>query len=161
MITCNPDIKQIFPNPPMISFRQAPNIQDKVVWANHSGYKSYQPILPLERNSYIAYLINHSKAVTNTVSNKNCYIEGGNANTVRAIDSAVDPKYKKLYFGQTSQSLKKRFNSQRSDAIHHPDQSDLAQYNNENDCEIRHALEISVLEHATGSSDYMKHKEDK
>ena len=31
MITCNPDIKQIFPNPPMISFRQAPNIQDKVV----------------------------------------------------------------------------------------------------------------------------------
>ena len=129
----------------MISFWQAPNIQDKVVWANHSGYKSYQPILPLERNSYIAYLINHSKTVTNTVSNKTCYIEGGNANTVRAIDSAVYPKYKKLYFGQTSQSLKKRFNNN----------------DNENDCEIRHALEISVLEHATGSSDYMKHKKDK
>ena len=31
MITCNPDIKQIFPNPPMIFIRQAPNIQDKVV----------------------------------------------------------------------------------------------------------------------------------
>ena len=61
------------------------------------------------------------------------------------LDSAVYPKYKKLYFGQTSQSLKKRFNNN----------------DNENDSEIRHALEISVLEHATGSSDYMKHKEDK
>ena len=30
-IKCNPDLKQIFPDPPMISFRRAPNIRDKVV----------------------------------------------------------------------------------------------------------------------------------
>ena len=97
MITCNPDLKQIFPDPPMISFRQAPNIRDKVMRANHSGNKSYQPILPPEGKSYIADLINHSKTVTSTISNRTCYIEGGNANTVRAIYSALCTKHKKLY----------------------------------------------------------------
>ena len=28
LITCNPDLKQIFPNPPMISFRRVPNIPE-------------------------------------------------------------------------------------------------------------------------------------
>ena len=70
-------------------------------------------------------------------------------------------KHKNLYVGQTRQSLKERFNGYRSDAVHDPDRSDLAQFYNENDCDIKHDLKISVLEHARGSSDYMKHKEDK
>ena len=70
MITCDPDLKQIFSDPPMISFGWAPNIWDKVVQANHSGHKSYQPILPAEWKSYIDDLINHSKTVTNTISNQ-------------------------------------------------------------------------------------------
>ena len=85
MITCNPDLEQIFLDPSMISFRQAPNIQEKVVRPSHSGHKSYQPILPPEGKSYVADLINHSKTVTNTISNQTCYIEGGNATTVEAI----------------------------------------------------------------------------
>ena len=59
------------------------------------------------------------------------------------------------------QSLNERFNDHLSDAVHHPERSDLAQHYNENDYEIRHDLEILVLEHARGSSDYMKHNEDK
>ena len=42
--------------------------------------------------------------------------------------------------------------------------TDLIQHEhyNENDCNIRHDLEISVLEeHARGFSDYMKYKEGK
>ena len=35
VITCNPDLKRIFQDPPTISSRQTPNIQDKVVQANH------------------------------------------------------------------------------------------------------------------------------
>ena len=159
MITCNPDLKQIFPDPSMISFRQASNIQDKVVRANHSGYNDYQPILPPDGKFYIADLINHSKTVINTISNRRCYIEGGNANTLGTFYSAICTKHKKLYVGQTRQSLNK--NGHCSDAVHHPDRSDLAQHYNKNDCDIRHDLEISVLEHARGSSDYMKHKEDK
>ena len=89
MITCNPEVKQIFPDPPMISFRQAPNIRDKVVRANQLGHKSYQPMLPPEGKSCIADLINHSKIVTNAISNRTCYIEGDNANTVGAIYSAL------------------------------------------------------------------------
>ena len=49
-MTCNPGLKQIFPDLPMISFRQASNIQDKLVQANHYVHKSYQPILPTEGN---------------------------------------------------------------------------------------------------------------
>ena len=45
VIACNPDLKQIFPDPLMISFRRAPNIRDKVVQTNHSGCKSYQPMV--------------------------------------------------------------------------------------------------------------------
>ena len=160
MITCNPDLKQTVPYPPMIFLRWAPNIWDKVVEANHSRHKRYQPILPPEGKSYIAALINHSKTVTNTISNQLCYIKG-NANTVGAICSALCAKYKKLYVGQTRQSHNKRFNGHHSDAVHHPDWSDLAQHYNKNGCDIRHDLEISVLEHARGSSDYMKHKKGK
>ena len=143
MITCNPDLKQIFLEPPMISFRRAPNIRDKVVSANHSEHKSYQPILPPKGKSYIAALINHSKTVTNTISNQTYYI-GGNANTVGAIYSALCTKYKKLYAGKTRQSLNERFNGHRSHVVHHPNRSDLAQHYNENDCDFRHDLEISV-----------------
>ena len=67
----------------------------------------------------------------------------------------------KNYVGQTRQSLNERFNGHHSDAVHHRDWSDLAQHYNEDDCDIRHDLEISVLEHARGSSDYIKDKEDK
>ena len=81
--------------------------------------------------------------------------------TVEAIYSAQCTKHKKLFVEQTRQSLKERFNGHLSDAVHHPDQSDLAQHYNENDCNIRHDLEISVLEHARGSSDYTKYKEGK
>ena len=104
----------------MISFRQAPNIRDKVVQANHSGHKSYQSILTPEGKSYIADLINHSKTVTNTISNQTCYI-GDNANTVGAIYPTLCTKHKKLYVGQKRQSLNERINSHRSDAVHHPD----------------------------------------
>ena len=38
-----------------------------------------------------------------------------------------------------------------------PHQFDLAQHNNENDCNIRSDLEILVLEHVKGFSDCMKH----
>ena len=96
MIKCNPDLKQIFPEPPMISFRRALNIQDEIVRANHSGPKSCQPILPPEGKFYIGDLINHSKTVTNTVSNRTCYIEGGNADTIGAIYSALYTKHEKL-----------------------------------------------------------------
>ena len=97
MITCNPDLKQIFADILMISFRQAPNIQDKVVRANHSGHKSYLPMLPPERKSYIADLINHSKTFTYTTSNQMCYIEEGNANTAGAIYSALCTELKTLH----------------------------------------------------------------
>ena len=85
MITCNPDLKQIFLDSHMISFRRAPNIRDKVVRPNHSGNKNYHPILLPEGKSYVADLINHSKTVTNTISNQTRYIEVGNTNTVEAI----------------------------------------------------------------------------
>ena len=56
MTTCNPDLKQIFSDPPMISYRLAPNIRDKVVQANHSGHMSYQSILSPEHMSYQSIL---------------------------------------------------------------------------------------------------------
>ena len=67
----------------------------------------------------------------------------------------------KLYVRQIRQSPNEKFNSHRSNAVHHPGRSNFAQHYNENDFNIRHDLEISVLEYARGSSDYVKHKEDK
>ena len=58
MTTCNPDLKRIFPDPPIISFGRATNIRDKVMHSNNSGHKSYQPTLPPEGKSYIADIIN-------------------------------------------------------------------------------------------------------
>ena len=162
VITCNPDLKQIFPDPPMISFRRTPNIWDKVVQANHSWHKSYQPVLPPEGKSYIAHHIKTTPKQLLTPSVTECVNEHiGNVSAIGTIYSALCTKHKKLYVGQTRQSLNDRFNGHSSDAVYHPDRSGLAQHYNENDCDIRHELEISVVEHARGSGDCMKHKEDK
>ena len=107
----------------MILFRRTPNIRDKVVQANHSGRKSYQPILLPEGKSYIADLSNHSKTVANTISNRICYKEGGKANTVGAIYFPLFTKHKKLNVRQTQQSLNGGFHSNHSDAVYHPDRS--------------------------------------
>ena len=90
-----------------------------------------------------------------------CEREGSNAKNKGVIYSALCKKHKKLYVRQTRQSLNKRFNSCHSDVIYQPDQSDLAKHCNGNDCDIRFDLEILVLEHARGSSDYMRHRADK
>ena len=147
MILRNPELNWIFPDPPMISFRWASNFQEKVVQTNHSGHKTYQPILPLGRKSYIADLINHTKTVTNIISKRTCYIEGSNTNTIGAIYSVLSTTHKNLCVGRIRQSINERFNGHRSDAVHYTDRSNLTQQDNENDCDIRHDLEISVLEH--------------
>ena len=45
------------------------------------------------------------------ISKRTCYIERGNANTIGGIYSILCTKHKKLYVGQTRQSLNERFNT--------------------------------------------------
>ena len=66
-----------------------------------------------------------------------------------------------MYVTQTRQSPNERFNSHHSDVGQHPERSYLPPHYNENDYDLRHDLEISVLEHSRGSSEYMKLKNDK
>ena len=125
---------------------------------NHLGCKSYHPYYLQKENFKL--LISLTNTITNTISNQTCF-KGVNANTIGKIYSALCAKHVKLYVGQIRQSLNKRFNSHHLETVHYPDWFDLVQHYNKHDCDIRHDLEISVLEHARGSSDYMKQKEDK
>ena len=61
------------------------------------------------------------------------------------------------FIGEAMQSHNKRFNCHCADVAQDPHQFDLAQHNNENECNIRCDLEILVLEHVKGFSDCMKH----
>jgi len=161
MLSNYPDLKSIFPQPPLISYRRAPNIRDKLVHANHTG-KNLKTVDTISNSrSFIHSLMNHSGQVTNTISRRSSFIEGGSANTVGAIYSAECTKHKKLYIGQTIQTLNARFNGHRSDMEHYPERSDLSYHFRNNDCDMKTDLQISVLEKAYGSSEYMKHKEDK
>ena len=161
MVYNHPELKQVFPNPPVVSYKRTKNIKDRIVRANHRKNK----IIPASSNkstrAFIEGLMNASTSITNSKSNKSCKIEGGSATDSHVIYAARCTAHDIMYVGQTSIPLNERFNIHRSDITCYPDRCELPKHFAQNGCDFNKDLQVSILEHVHGSEDLRTYKEDK
>lgn len=158
-----PELKSLFPQPPMVAFRRTRNIRDKVIRANHHKRPPCDQVSPSQGHgrSQLAQCINPSQTITNHKTNRTCRIEGGPATTKGAIYAAECTKHKLLYIGQTERTLSSRFNNHRSDVGHQPHVCKLTEHFSRNGCSFQTDLRVSVLEQVSGSRALREYKEDR
>ena len=158
-----PELKSLFPQPPMVAFRRARNIRDKVMRADqHRRHSANQVSSSQVRGrSQLAQFINPLQTITNQKTKRTCQIGGGPATTKGAIYAAECNKHKLLYIGQTERTLSTRFNNHRSDVIHQPHVCKLTEHFNQNSCSMDTDLQVSVLEQVSGSRALREYKEDR
>ena len=100
MIKDNPAMKDVFPEPPVVSFRRPSNLSNILVRANHVVRKTYE-VKPTR--SRLDPLMNHSGSITNVQTNITKRIKGGNATDKAIIYAAECTKHKLLCVGYSSQ----------------------------------------------------------
>ena len=157
-----PNLKALMPNPPMIAYRRAKNIKDKLIRSDHHGL-TIQPPVPSQSasRSILKQVMSKSNTITNTLANRSCKIQGGDETTAGAIYSAECTRHKCHYVGQTGRQLSLRFNNHRSDAKNRPEACKLAHHFHNNNCSMEKDLSVAVLEQVTGTQALREYKEDK
>ena len=162
MMKANPNMKEVFPSPPIVSFRRAPNLTNKLVKADHSKSCSIsKPAAPVKTRSDIDKLMNHSGIVRNKKTNITQKIRGGNATDKNAIYAVECIKHNLICVGQTSQQLNERMNLHRSDIVLYPEKCELTQHYHYNDCNFDVDSKISILDIVPGSPERRLLEEDR
>ena len=156
MISSNPAMKNIFPAPPIISFRRQKSIRDIMV-------KSTLPIQSNASSSHYTYIsnaMNPSTTITNNISQKTATIQPLPPTTSNVIYAGKCKTHGCVYVGQTGQQLNKRYNGHRSDLKHRPYRTELTDHFSQNNCSFESDLEISVLEHVNGGLEKRLQREE-
>ena len=156
----NPTFKDVFPQPPIIAYRRAKNISDKIIRANHWG-KRKEPQIITKTRSKIDANINRSGTIYNNKNGRSANIPIGSATDSNVIYAAKCKKHQLMYVGMTGGQLNTRFSLHRSDIIHHPNRCELPRHFKDHGCDFDKDLEVSVLEHVKGGSATRLLQEDK
>ena len=158
MITSKyPDLKKVFPNPPMVAFRRTTNIKDLVVTAKH--WKNTKE-LPKVSKSLIANCMNITGKITNKKLDISCNIPKGKPSSTNVVYAAECKKCELLYVGSTEGLLSTRFNGHRSDITCYPDRCELPHHFKQNGFTFSTDLEVSVLENFRGTKLQRLRRED-
>ena len=111
-----------FPAPPILAYGRNRNLGNLLV---HTSLTKPTPntLHPLgynrpcksNRHWKLCPSMSNTNSVTNHLTNKTSYTDGGKCNTKYTIYAAECTKHNLLYIGQSSQKLNCRFNGHRSD----------------------------------------------
>ena len=124
MIEQFPNLKCIFPEAPILSFRRNKNLRNQLVHTSltigtqktseQSGYST--PCLSKRgKGCKLCSFMSNTNVITNKLSHKSCYTSGGKCFTTDTIYAAECTRHRMIYVGQSSQKLNSRFNGHRSD----------------------------------------------
>ena len=156
----HPQFKETFPEPPIVAYRRAINVGDKIIRAKHwTSPRIQNP--PKRTRSLIDSNLNRSGTIINPQNQRSATIPTGSATDTNVIYAAQCTKHKLLYIGMTGGALSTRFTGHRSDIIYHPDRCELPKHFKENGCDFSTDLEVSILEHVKGGEATRLLKEDK
>ena len=162
MIRDHPDMKAVFPEPPIVSFRRPRSIRDKIVRADHCTKQSRQTLHNHPpTKAHLAKFMNNSGHISNAHSKTKYPIEGGSITTKGTVYAVRCIKCDKLYVGQTTTPLNERLNRHIYDTANRPDACELTQHFANCGCDIRTDIEISILSQVNGSETRMLLEEDK
>ena len=157
----NPSFKDTFPLPPIIAYRRAKNISDKIIRANHWGTPKVKKTTR-KTKSMIDNNMNTSSIITNPQNQRSSTIPTGSPADTNIIYAAKCKKHQLIYIGMTGGVLSTRFTGHRSDIKHRPNRCEqLPQHFNQNGCNFNTDLEVSVLEYIKGGVAARLYKEDK
>ena len=169
MIIEHPDLKQVFPEAPIISYRRNPNLHSQLVKTKRqkdtkAGYSVRCTLEKIKKRGRPCKLCCHmgqKDSVTNAKTGKTCRIDGGSCNSKNVIYAAECTKHNLLYIGYTSTTLSQRFNKHRSDARHDPDATELGKHFHESEsCNFDHDLKVHILQRLKGDRDKLEHYEN-
>ena len=161
MIRNDPSMKAIFPSPPIVSYRKQRNLRDHLVRADHRKPTMTSTVQPKTNRTCIQDCMNHSGKVTNDKANITLNVRGGNSNDKNVIYAAKCLKCRLLYVGYTTTPLNVRFNNNRSHIRKNLDTCELVQHFANNSCDFQQDLELTVLQHVSGSRQRLELEEDK
>lgn len=168
MIDEHPKLKNVFPEPPIVSFRRNTNIRATLIQSEQkirrNGYSVRCTQKGTKKRGRPCKLCSHMGQVDklhNINSGKSCLIEGGNCSTKNVIYAAECRKHKQLYVGYTSTTLSQRFNKHRSDAKHDPDATELGRHFFEShDCDFDRDLTVHILQNVEGDHNTLEFYEN-
>ena len=168
MINKHPEIKKVFPEPPIVSFRKNANLKSILIKSEEKSGKGGYSVRCTKKNTKKrgrpCKLCNHMGQVDklpNTNSGKSCLIEGGNCSNTNVIYAAECRRHKQLYTGYTSTTLKQRFNKHRSDAKHDPDATELGKHFHDSpECNFDTDLRVQILQNVNGNEDNLEFYEN-
>ena len=122
MINDYPELKCVFPAPPILACRRNRNLGNLLVHTsltkrtpNPSHPSGYRSPCKSNRHCKLCPSVSNTNSVTNHLTNKTSYTDGGKCDTKYTIYAAECTKHNLLYIGQSSKTLNYRFNGYRSD----------------------------------------------
>ena len=161
-----PSFKEVFPEPPIVAYRRAKNLKDRIVKAKHwnksnTNHPDSSSPTTSKHKSKLDPSMNPQKLVTNTKSSRSCQVAGGNSSSSNVIYSAECTRHNKLYVGMTGGKLSTRFSGHRSDVKLRPERCELPKHFHEEKCDFSNDLKVTVLEHVKGTEATRLYLEDK
>ena len=142
MINNFPNLKSVFPEPPILSYRHNQNLRNLPVRSSINRPPPCQTASnssPCQKSRCkLCRSMSKSNSILNTQSGKTCYTSAGQCTTTDTICAAECTQHKLIYVGQSSQKLNMRFNGHRSDANGKPKSCELAQhFRGSHECDIK------------------------
>ena len=170
MVNEFPNLKCVFPEPPILSYRRNHNLRNLLVRSrftppssNRSTSNSSPCLSKRGKGCKLCHSMSNTNFITNIQSGKTCFTSGGRSNTSDTIYAAECTKHKLIYVGHSSQKLSSRFNGHRSDINVKPKSCELAQHFHGNEeCSINRDLKVYILQdNVTGPRDRREYFEDR
>ena len=151
MINIFPNLKNVFPEPPILSYRRSQNLGNLPV---RSSFNRLSPCHTASNSSHcqksrckLCQSMSNNNSVLDTQSEKTCYTSGGQCTTTNTIYAAECTQHKSIYVGQSSQKFNMRFDGHRSDVNVKPKACELAQHLHEShECDIKKDLKVYILQ---------------
>ena len=146
--------KDVFPEPPILSFRRAKNLKDTLVRARCWKKSTTHPV----SRASIAKNLNSQPI---TVGNKSFNVLDSSPNSKNVIYCAECTSCDKIYVGSTGNTLQVRFRGHKSDIKCYPDRCELPGHFAESPgCDFRRDLRLSVLETTTANESQRLEREE-
>ena len=122
MVNEFPNLKCVFPEPPILSYHRNHNLHNLLVCSRFTPPSSNRPksnsslcLSKRGKGCKFCHSMSNTNFITNIQSGKTCFTSGGRCNTSDTIYAAECTKHKLMYVGHSSQKLSSRFNGHRSD----------------------------------------------
>ena len=158
----DPELQNVFKEPPMVAFRRATTVRSKVVRSDvQPVQKKTGPTEPCGKCS-ICKIISTSDVLVNVKTGREIKITaGGNCRTAEIVYAARCKVCDLIYVGETEHELRKRFCDHRYDSKSRPSNNDLAEhiYNHKHNFETD--IEVTILKQGFKSVDERRYWEDK